>query len=189
MNRIIAYGVAVMLVLGIITKLWDTVRTQRAEIGRLERNFIAVSDSGTYYKTKFGKTALKTKALELSVKELKTVNRRLYDDLDAMDIKLKKALSATQTVTETKLVYKVRTDTIHNIPTAVYRDNWNEIKAEMLGDSVKLSYIGTDTITGVISIRQKRFLFFRYGIKSIDYDLTNSNSSTQIKTNLTIQFK
>ena len=59
----------------------------------------------------------------------------------------------------------------------------------MVNDSVNLSYIGTDTITGVISIRQKRFLFFRYGIKSIEYDITNKNTSTQIKTNIAVKLK
>ncbi|WAX10708.1 hypothetical protein BV737P2_00005 [Phocaeicola phage BV737P2] len=189
MNKIIAYGIVVMVVLGIITKLWDQVRTQRIEIGRLERNFEAVSDTGTYYKTKLGNEALKTKAFELSIKELKRANRSLYDELDAMDIRLKSALSATRTVTETKIVQSVKVDTINSIPTAIYKDRWNEIKAEMVNDSINLSYLGTDTITGVISIRQKRFLFFRYGIKSIEYDLTNKNTSTQIKTNIAVKLK
>ena len=77
MNKIIAYGIVAMVVLGIITKLWDQVCTQRIEIGRLERNFEAVSDTGTYYKTKLGTEALKTKAFELSIKELKQANRSL----------------------------------------------------------------------------------------------------------------
>ena len=89
MNKIIAYGIVAMMVLGIITKLWDQVRTQRIEIGRLERNFEAVSDTGTYYKTKLGNEALKTKAFELSIKELKQTNRSLYDELAAMDIGLR----------------------------------------------------------------------------------------------------
>ena len=189
MNKIIAYGIVAMVVLGIITKLWDQVRTQRIEIGRLERNFEAVSDTGTYYKTKLGTEALKTKAFELSIKELKQTNRSLYEELDAMDIRLKSALSATRTVTETKIVQSVKVDTVNNVPTAIYKDRWNEIKAEMVNDSINLSYIGTDTITGVISIRQKRFLFFRYGIKSIEYDITNKNTSTQIKTNIAVKLK
>ena len=189
MNRIIAIGVAVMVVLGIITKLWDTVRTQRANIERLERNFEAVSDSGRVYLTKFGREARKTKSLELSLKELKQTNRGLYDELASMDIKLKKALSVTQTVTETVIQKVVQTDTINNVPTAIYKDGWNEIKAEMLGDSTKLSYHGTDTITGVISIRQKRFLFFRWGIKHIEYDLTNRNPNSHIKTNISVLLK
>ena len=189
MNRVIAIGIVVMVALGIITKLWDTVRTQRTEIERLERNFEAVSDSGKVYLTKFGKEALKTKSLELSIKELKTANQTLYKELDAMDIKLKKALSATQTVTKTVIQETVRTDTVLNVPTAVYDDGWNKIKAEMLGDSTKLSYVGTDTITGVISIRQKRFLFFRWGIKHIESDITNKNPKTHILTNISVVLK
>ena len=189
MNKIIAYGIVAMMVLGIITKLWDEVRTQRIEIGRLEGNFEAVSDTGTYYKTKLGTEALKTKAFELSIKELKQANRSLYDELDAMDIRLKSALSATRTVTETKIVQTVKVDTVNNVPTAIYKDRCNEIKAEMLGDSTKLSYHGTDTITGVISIRQKRILFFRWGIRHIEYDLTNRNPNSHIKTNISVLLK
>ena len=56
-------GFAVLMVLfGTITKMVDTIRKQRAEIGRLERNVEAMNDTQIEYKTKLGDAAVKRKA-------------------------------------------------------------------------------------------------------------------------------
>ena len=69
MNKLqkIIIGFAVLMVLfGAITKMVDTIRKQRAEIGRLERNVEAMNDVQIEYKTKLGDAAVKRKALEMS---------------------------------------------------------------------------------------------------------------------------
>ena len=191
MNKLqkIIIGFAVLMVLfGAITKMVDTIRKQRAEIGRLERNVEAMNDAQIEYKTKLGDAAVKRKALEMSHKELKKTNADLHKEISALNVRVKDALSASRTITKTVIVETVKVDTINNIPTAQYSDPWNTIRSEQLGDSTKLSYVGTDSIVGVVSVKRKKFLFFRWGVKAIEYDLSNKNPKTKINIDIAVKF-
>lgn len=179
----------IVIVGGIISKLIDTVKKQKAEIERLDRNIDAMNEAEVQYISKLGDAAVKRKALELSAKELKKQNADLYKEVKALDVRLKDALSVSKAVTETVIKEVVRTDTIKGAVIAEYRDPWNTIRAEQGGDSTELSYQGNDTIVGVISIRKKRFLFFRWGVKSVDYDISNKNPKTKANIDIAVKFK
>lgn len=189
LKKIVIYAFAIMVVVGIISKLVDTVKKQRAEIERLDRNIDAMNETEVQYISRLGDAAVKRKALELSMKELKKQNTDLYNEVKALDVRLKDALSVSKAVTKTVIKEVVRTDTINGALMAEYRDGWNTIRSEQRGDSTGLSYQGTDTITGVISIRKKRFLFFRWGVKSVDYDVSNKNPKTKVKIDIAVKFK
>lgn len=179
----------IMVVVGIISKLVDTVKKQKAEIERLDRNIDAMNEAEVEYISKLGDAAVKCKALELSARELKKQNADLYKEVKALDVRLKDALSVSKVVTKTIIKEVVRTDTVKGVAIAKYRDPWNTIHSEQRGDSTELSYQGTDTIIGVISIRKKRFLFFRWGVKSVDYDISNKNPKTKMKIDIAVKFK
>lgn len=183
------YAFAIMVVIGIISKLVDTVKKQKAEIERLDRNIDAMNEAEVEYISKLGDAAVKRKALELSAKELKKQNADLYKEVKALDVRLKDALSVSKVVTKTVIKEVVRTDTINGVTVAEYRDPWNTIRSEQRGDSTELSYHGNDTIVGVISIRKKRFLFFRWGVKSVDYDVSNKNPRSKMKIDIAVKFK
>lgn len=189
LQKIILVATLFVITFGVISKLADTVRKQRDEIGRLDRNVAALASNEISYVTKLGDAAKQKKALELSHKELKTVNADLYKEISALRVRLKDAKSATKVVTRTIIEEKVRVDTINNVVVAEYRDDWNTIRSEQQGDSAKLSYAGKDTILGVISVKRKRFLFFRYGIKSVNYDISNKNPNTKINIDIAVQLK
>lgn len=195
MNKLqkIIIGFAVLMVLfGAITKMVDTIRKQRAEIGRLERNVEAMNGAQIEYKTKLGDAAVKRKALEMSHKELKKLkktNADLYKEVDALNVRVKEALSATRTVTKTVIKEVVRTDTVAGELIAEYRDAWNTIQARVKQDSTELSYEGRDTITGVITVRKKRFLFFRWGVKAIEHDISNKNPKSKIDIDIAVRLK
>lgn len=189
LQRVILVATILVVTLGIISKLIDTVQEQRAEIGRLDRNVASLTSNEISYTTKLGDAAQQRKALELSQKELKTVNADLHKEISALRVRLKDAKSATKVVTKTVIEEKVRVDTINNVITAEYKDDWNTIRSEQQGDSAKLSYAGKDTVVGVISVKRKRFLFFRYGIKSVNYDISNKNPNTKINIDIAVQFK
>ena len=188
-KRIMVIAFATMIVGGIISKLADTVKKQRAEIQRLDRNIDAMNEAEVQYISKLGDAAVKRKALELSTKELKKQNADLYKEVKALDVRLKDALSVSKVVTKTVIKEVVRTDTINGVAVAEYRDPWNTIRSEQRGDSTKLSYQGNDTIVGVISIRKKRFLFSRSGVKSVDYDVSNKNPKSKMKIDIAVKFK
>lgn len=189
LKKIMIYAFAIMVVIGIISKLVDTVKKQKAEIERLDRNIDAMNEAEVQYISKLGDAAVKRKALELSARELKKQNADLYKEVKALDVRLKDALSVSKVVTKTVIKEVVRTDTINGVTVAEYRDPWNTIRAEQRGDSTELSYQGNDTIVGVISIRKKRFLFFRWGVKSVDYDVSNKNPKSKMKIGMAVKFK
>lgn len=189
LKKIMVYTFTIMVVIGIISKLVDTVKKQKAEIERLDRNIDAMNEAEVQYISKLGDAAVKRKALELSAKELKKQNADLYKEVKALDVRLKDALSVSKVVTKTVIKEVVRTDTINGAAIAEYRDPWNTIRSEQRGDSTELSYQGNDTIVGVISIRKKRFLFFRWGVKSVDYDVSNKNPKSKMKIDIAVKFK
>lgn len=189
LQKTVLAATLLVVAIGIISKLIDTIQEQREEIGRLDRNVAALVSNEVSYMTKLGDAAQQKKALELSQKELKTVNADLHKEISALRVRLKDAKSATKVITKTIIEEKVRVDTINNVITAVYRDDWNTIRSEQRGDSAKLSYEGRDSIVGVVSVKRKRFLFFRYGIKSVNYDISNKNPKTKINIDIAVQFK
>lgn len=189
LKKVILAATILVVTIGIISKLIDTIQEQREEIGRLDRNVASLVSNEVSYTTKLGDAAQQKKALELSQKELKTVNADLHKEISALRVRLKDAKSATKVITKTIIEEKVRVDTINNVITAVYRDDWNTIRSEQHGDSAKLSYEGRDSIVGVVSVKRKRFLFFRYGIKSVNYDISNKNLKTKINIDIAVQFK
>lgn len=189
LQKVILVATLLIVTLGIISKLIHTVQEQRDEIGRLDRNVASLASNEVSYVTKLGDAAQQRKALELSHKELKTVNADLHKEISALRVRLKDAKSATRVITKTVIEEKVRVDTINNVITAEYRDDWNTIRSEQQRDSVRLSYVGKDTIVGVISVKRKRFLFFRYGIKSVNYDISNKNPNTKINIDIAVQLK
>lgn len=189
LKKIMIYAFAIMVVIGIISKLVDTVKKQKAEIERLDRNIDAMNETEVQYISKLGDAVVKRKALELSARELKKQNADLYKEVKALDVRLKDALSVSKVVTKTVIKEVVRTDTINGVTVAEYRDPWNTIRSEQRGDSTELSYQGNDTIVGVISIRKKRFLFFRWGVKSVDYDVSNKNPKTKANIDIAVKFK
>lgn len=189
LKKIMIYAFTIMVVIGIISKLVDTVKKQKAEIERLDRNIDAMNETEVQYISKLGDAAVKRKALELSARELKKQNADLYNEVKALDVRLKDALSVSKVVTKTVIKEVVRTDTINGAAIAEYRDPWNTIRSEQRGDSTELSYQGNDTIVGVISIRKKRFLFFRWGVKSVDYDFSNKNPKSKMKIDIAVKLK
>ena len=189
LQKTIFVAVVLALVAGFISRLISTVKKQKEQIEMLDRNVSALTSSEKEYITKLGDAAVKRKAIEASYKDLKDINEGLYKDIKALEIRLKDALSATRIVTKTEIREVVRVDTINNTIVAEYSDPWNTIKSEMANDTARLSYSGRDSITGVISIKRKQFLFFRYGVKSVDYDVSNKNPKTKINIQLAIKFK
>ena len=188
-KQVMILAFVIVIVGGIISKLMDTVKKQKAEIERLDRNIDAMNEAEVQYISKLGDAAVKRKALELSAKELKKQNADLYKEVKALDVRLKDALSVSKVVAKTVIKEVVRTDTINGAVIAEYRDPWNTIRAEQGGDSTELSYQGNDTIVGIISIRKKRFLFFRWGVKSVDYDVSNKNPKTKANIDIAVKFK
>ena len=189
LQKIIATATIVVATLGLISRLVAKINAQKETIERQERNISGLTSEAVSYVTKLGDAAEQKQALELSHKELKSVNADLHKEISALKLRIKDVQSAVRTESTTEVIETVRVDTINKIVTAEYRDAWNTIKSEQIGDSAKLSYIGRDTIVGAISIQKKRFLFFRWGLKKVNYDISNKNPKTKINIDVAVRFK
>nr|DAF79314.1 MAG TPA: hypothetical protein [Caudoviricetes sp.] len=185
MNRLISIIIAFLVSLILI----GTIQRQRGQIQSQGRTIAALSDSSTTYVTKLQEQAQKRKMLEIGIKDLKRINEGLHAKVKALDLKAKQALTVTEVKTETKIIETVKLDTIYGKITGSYKDMYNTISTTIEKDSVKLSYIGTDTLTGVVAIRQKRFLFFRWGVKSVEYHVSNKNPKVKTSINLAVKLK
>lgn len=189
LQKIIATATIVVVTLGLISRLVAKINAQKETIERQERNILGLTSEAVSYVTKLGDAAEQKQALELSHKELKSVNADLHKEISALKLRIKDVQSAVRTESTTEVIETVRVDTVNKIVTAEYRDAWNTIKSEQIGDSAKLSYIGRDTIVGVVSIQKKRFLFFRWGLKKVNYDISNKNPKTKINIDIAVRFK
>lgn len=183
------FATILVIVLGVIGKLVDKIREQAVELELRERTVTALQGAEKTYLTKLGDAAVKRQVLELSEKELRKSNADLHKEIKALNIRVKDALSATKTITKTIVDERVRVDTVNNIILAEHKDAWNIIRSEQVGDSARLYYEGRDSIVGVISVRKKRFLFFRWGVKAVEYDLSNKNPKTRINIDIAVKFK
>lgn len=183
------FATILVIVLGVIGKLVNKIREQAVELERRERTVTALQSAEKTYLTKLGDAAVKRQVLELSEKELRKSNADLRKEIKALNIRVKDALSATKTTTKTIVDERVRVDTVNNVILAEHKDAWNIIRSEQAGDSARLYYEGRDSIVGVISIRKKRFLFFRWGVKAVEYDLSNKNPKTRINIDIAVKFK
>lgn len=183
------FATVLVIVLGTISKLVDKIKEQAVELERRERTVTALQAAEQTYLTKLGDAAAKRQVLELSEKELRKSNADLHEEIKALNIRVKDALSATKTTTKTIIDERVRVDTVNNVIQAEYKDAWNNIRSEQVGDSARLYYEGRDSIVGVFSIRKKRFLFFRWGVKAVEYDISNKNPKTKVSIDIAVKFK
>lgn len=183
------FAMVLVIVLGTISKLVDKIKEQAVELERRERTVTALQAAEQMYLTKLGDAAAKRQVLELSEKELRKSNADLHEEIKALNIRIKDALSATKTTTKTIIDERVRVDTVNNVIQAEYKDAWNTVRSEQMGDSARLYYEGRDSIVGVVSIRKKRFLFFRWGVKAVEYDISNKNPKTKVSIDIAVKFK
>lgn len=185
MNRLIGIILGFLVALILI----GTIQRQRGQLQRQGRTIEALSDSSTTYITKLQEQAQKRKMLEVGITDLKKLNAGLHERIKALDLKAKQALTVTEVKTETHIVETVKRDTILGRISGTYKDVYNTVSAELVGDSIKLTSFSTDTLTGVVAIRQKRFLFFRWGVKSVEYHVSNKNPRSRIEIKLAVKLK
>ncbi|WAX17353.1 hypothetical protein PM93P1_00031 [Parabacteroides phage PM93P1] len=189
MSKLLTYSLLGLGLAFVIYTMAGTIHRQRAEIGSLSRSITALSDTGKLYKDKLGNTVTQKKALELTVGDLRKVNSELYNRVSALSLSLKRAESAVLSHSVLDISKTVRTDTIAGHITATYEDVHAYLHSEVRPDSTIITVRMRDTIVGVISIEPKRFLFIKWGVKSVQSDISNTNPYIRITTDIAVKFK
>lgn len=182
----------------IITLLW-LYNDEKAERIRVTGNQASLLTGMLEYKTKDSLNGVKITGLELTEKEFRNYETDLLDSLKKLNIKLKRLEQYTQVKTETKvefktvlkdsLVFMPGKDSIITIKCLEYKDPWIDFSGCYDADTLSAKIVIPLNIDIIAHRVPKQFLFFRYGVKSVDIDIISSNPYTKISYARNIKIK
>ncbi len=169
-------------------------RSLSVECKRLESNQEIYFDSLRRYRTESGQWAVSTEALRLRCDELESLLAERARIIDQLKIKIRRVEQIAQTVSDTKIVIKERLlrDTIladvdsHSF---VWSDSWSRIEGVIEKDSVACKIAIRDTLYQVVHRIPRRFLFFRFGTKSLRQEIVCANPNSRIVWNQYIKIE
>ena len=190
MLRSIRMGVTIIGLAFIVISQCAVIRKQSAEIDSQSRNLVALAGKGEYYKTGLGESAHKIKVLETDYKSLKEINEGLYTKIRTLEVDKKRLESAFQSISSTDVtVGEILKRDPGDYLTSRFSDPYLTVENKVVNDTISTSILMRDTITGVLSITPKRFLFIKWGIKSVDFDVSNTNPHVLIFSQMAVKFK
>ncbi|MBR6495989.1 MAG: hypothetical protein IKT28_02610 [Rikenellaceae bacterium] len=177
--------------------LWLSVERNRVlsvECSRLESNQMVYLDSMRRYRTESGQWAVSTEALRLRCDELESLLAERARIIDQLKIKIRRIEQFVQTSTQTQVVFKERLvhDTIFaegDCRSFVWRDPWCRVEGEIENDSVACKIETCDTLHQVVHRVPRRFLFFRFGTKSLRQEILCANPNSRIVWNQYIKIE
>ena len=165
--------------------LSHSLNRAKQTISALEKNERVLLYGLDTLRAKNGTLYTKTEALSLSESKLKKYNSELTAELKNLRIRVKDLESTSQTIIDTDIdITAPLRDTII-IPKVVskafdYTDPYVKIWGVVGQDSIKISYQSTDTLRIFHYYERKKFLFFRWGIKSENWIIKNNNPNNRI---------
>lgn len=179
--------IALVLLIGANIFLFKRLDIVKKERDRLDSNQAALLSDVEHYKTESGKNATSVLRLELTKNELEKKNKGLTKTVDDLNIKLKRIQAATTTATKTEIeiktevrdsiVYRNQLDTLLNFR---WRDSWIDLMGTIDKGVLSAKIESADTLHHIIHKIPKKFLFFRFGVKSIKMEVANSNPHNKI---------
>lgn len=167
-------------------------RRYHAEISRLEQNQHALAAEITHYRTRLGQEAASAQALRLRCSEFEELRAADAEAIRSLGIKLRRTEAAAKTVTATTIgiaaplrdtiVIRLRDTVVVRDTLRVFRwrDAWTTVEGEIRADSVACRIRSVDTLRQVVHRIPKRFLFIRWGTKSLRQEVISANPHTHI---------
>lgn len=179
---LLIYAVAVTVIL-----FW-TYRRYAAENHRLEQNQTALMQSVTHYRTKLGQEAASVQVLRLKCGEYEELRADDARKVRALGLKLRRLEAVAKTATQTAIEIKtpirdtiILCDTIYDTMRMFrWQDAWVKVEGVVAADSVECRVHSVDTLLQIVHRIPRRFLFFRWGTKSLRQEVVSSNPHTRI---------
>lgn len=186
------------LAISIIGGAW-IIGELRAKNKRLQSNQEALLKECDTLRTENGMSMARVKQLELTANEFAENCTQLAEQVAELGIKnsrlqfLVHANSATavriDTITRDSIIYikeEGRTDTLRCFE---YDDGWVQANGCInKAGRLQADFVSNDTLLVVAHRVPKRFLFFRYGCKYIELNVTTSNPHTRLESARYIKF-
>lgn len=186
-NKIIILASAILIILlAVIKFMYDANQTTKNENIRLSENLINVKQSEIFYKTRSNQQAVKIKSLNYTVSEFKQIESELYSEIKKLKIQVRNLIAVASITTTSGIRFTQPLIPVANYKDTAkcftYQDTWNNISGCIKSDSVSIQAEYTDSLLiAITEIPKHRFLFWRWGVKAVEFDITSSNPSTTIK--------
>lgn len=185
-KKITLSALAILLFLCVLFFLmW---RKTEGERDRLQKNQNTLLEKVDYYKTEAGRNAASVAALTLSKREIQEYNKDLVRTCDELNISLRRMISASTTgiASNYRLSGFMRDsviihDTIDTAKCFDYSDPHLSFSCCVDSSSYLVADIETrDTIKSILHRVPRKFLFIKFGTKSIRQEILSTNPSTHI---------
>lgn len=188
-SKIINYILPV-LVMAVILLGAATAKLKKENVMLLENQTALLSDA-EYRKVNDEYFAAQTKQVSLDADEVKSYFSDLSTRLDELDIKLSRVNNISKTGTEMNVeIHSLVTDSvitdngntivIDTVKAFTWSDRWTDVSGYISRDTASLWLQSRDTLTTIIHRIPKKFLFFRWGTKSIEQTVYSSNPHNRI---------
>lgn len=175
--------ITVILLVALSISLFVSIKQNDAlqkENTRIENNVDSYRNGYSMYKTEYGKSAIKSQSLELTVKELKNNETELYRRIRELKIKPNTVSWVGQLASENKKEIEIKIQYVDSAKCLFYEDKYNTISGCFKGDSIPLTIITRDSLTIVASrIPAYKFLWWNWGTKGINIDIMAENPDTK----------
>ncbi|MEG1700191.1 MAG: DUF6549 family protein [Alistipes sp.] len=173
----------------------------RTENRRLTQNQQALTSGITHYRTAANAQAASVQVLRLRCSEFEELRAADAEQIRRLGLKIRRLESASKAITHTTfeaatplrdtLVVRLR-DTITTHDTLRFfrwRDTWVRVEGVVDCDSVRCHVESIDTLRQIVHRVPRRFLFIRWGTKSLRQEIVSSNPHTHIIYSEQVQFE
>jgi hypothetical protein len=182
--------IIILLTFGTIFTLGTIVYKQNKKIVNLKQNTNYITKEATRYKIKDSLNVLSIQQLNLSIRQVKKSETRLYDVIDDLKVDKRRiqAIVSSQkqtiynfrSVVRDSIVYvdKIAIDTIR---CTEYHDKWLDFSScTNKNDEAMTEIVSRDSLIYIEHIIPKRFLFIKWGIKERKQEIVSLNPHTDI---------
>lgn len=174
--------IALMTVAIMVMRQHIAKMTKELEIKR--NNEASLLEGINYYKRADSVNVASVGVLKLKRKELEKYNAYLVEEINKLNIKLKRVESAGvyPSVATGRIEVKLKDTLVLNLraKSFTFDDGYLKQKGIFESDSLKADYTYRDTVTTVVHRIPKRFLFFKWGTKAIKLDVFCKNPKAVI---------
>lgn len=169
-------------------------RKLRNEVRRTRENVETLQEGITRYRTSDSLNAISVGRLTLTKREMKEREADLLQQVDKLNIKVRRLNAVLETQSEAKAeVVTILRDSVINDTTVLkclkYDDNYFRIDACIHADTLQGTLRYTDTLIQVLHRVPRKFWFIRWGTKAVKQDAYFANPNAVINYSRYIELK
>jgi hypothetical protein len=188
LNTIILIGIAFFFFVAIAQ--FKRIENLKIEKVRLSNNQETLLGEAVIYKNKDSLSVASASELSLKISDLEEYRARDLELIETLQVDNKRLEKIGSTVTKTEYVFKtvVRDSVIYIDSTHTetvdlweYKDAWIDFKALVDSSGVPEIHMSSiDSLLYVEHVVPKKFLFFKWGVKSRRQEIVSRNPNTEI---------